>query len=98
MLDEYVVREQARAAAQWQASCAADNALRRQINAQLPEGRLPSIHGVSKSHQGTGRPCLVCDRAIQAADVERVGIVLHAHEPWYVLWRQESSARRTRSA
>ena len=41
------MREQGRAAVQWQASCASDDALRRRINAQLSEGRLPSIHGGS---------------------------------------------------
>ena len=44
---ESVVREQGRVAVQWQASCVADDALRRRIDAQLSEGRLPSIHGGS---------------------------------------------------
>jgi hypothetical protein len=43
MLDGYIVREQNRAAAQWRASCASDDALRRQIEARLSEGRLPSV-------------------------------------------------------
>jgi hypothetical protein len=43
MLDEYIVCEQNRAAAQWRASCASDDALRRQIEARLSEGRLPSV-------------------------------------------------------
>jgi hypothetical protein len=40
----------------------------------------------------------VCRRAIEAAEVEReldgVGVVLIAHEACYVLWREESRARR----
>jgi hypothetical protein len=47
MLDGFIVREQDRAAAQWRSSCASDDALRERIDAQLSEGRLPSIHGGS---------------------------------------------------
>ena len=47
MLDGFIVREQNRAASQWRASCASDDALRGRIDAQLSEGRLPSIHGGS---------------------------------------------------
>ena len=89
---ESVVREQARAAAQWGASCAADDALRRRI-ARLSEDPLPLIYGVSRSHRGTGLPCIVCREAIDSTDVERevgVGIVLRAHEACYKLWREES--------
>ena len=45
--NESVMREQGRAAAQWRASCVSDDALRERIDAQLSEGRLPSIHGGS---------------------------------------------------
>lgn len=96
MLDEYIVREQVRASVHWEASCASasDDALRRQIDARLSEGHLPAIHGVSRSHRGTGRPCLVCRSAIEATEVERevdsVGVVLHAHEACYKLWREQS--------
>jgi hypothetical protein len=48
MLDGYIVREQDRAAVQWRASCASDDALRRQIEV-LSEGRLPSVHGVNST-------------------------------------------------
>jgi hypothetical protein len=76
---------------------AADD-LRRQVRARLSEGRLPAINGVSKSHRGTGRPCIVCRRTIEPAEVEReldgVGVVLIAHEACYKLWREESVARR----
>src|SRR5437879_4416745 len=76
-----------------------DDALRRQIRARLSEGRLPAIDGVSKSHRGTGRPCIVCRRAIESTEVEReldgVGVVLIAHEACYKLWHEESKARRS---
>jgi hypothetical protein len=89
---ESVVRERARGAAQWGASCAADDALRRRI-ARLSEDPLPPIHGISRSHRGTGLPCIVCREAIAPTDVERevgVGIVMRAHEACYKLWRAES--------
>jgi hypothetical protein len=54
MPDGFIVREQDRAAAQWRASCASDDALRRQIETRLSEGHLPFVRGVSKSHRGTG--------------------------------------------
>ena len=98
-----VMRAQNLAAAQWQVSCAADDALRRRI-ARLAEDPLPPIYGVSRSHRGTGRPCIVCREAIAATDVERevgLGIVMRAHEACYKLWRAESkqdvSARRLAS-
>jgi hypothetical protein len=75
-----------------------DDALRRQIRARLSEGRLPAVDGVSKSHRGTGRPCIVCRRAIEPKEVEReldgVGVTLIAHEECYKLWREESVAAR----
>jgi hypothetical protein len=73
--------------------------LRQQIRARLSENRLPSVDGVSKSHRGTGRPCIVCRRVIGPTEVERaldgVVVVLITHEACYVLWREESVARRT---
>jgi hypothetical protein len=81
--ESYVVHEQARAAARWEASCAADDALKRQIRAQLSEGRVGSVNGVSKSQRGTGRPCIVCRRTIEPREVEREvegqGACLHAY-------------------
>ena len=90
--ESYVVHEQARAAAQWEASCASDDALKRLIRAQLSEGRLGSVNGVSKSRRGTGRPCIVCRRKIGPTEVEREvegqGVFLHAHEACYKPWRR----------
>jgi hypothetical protein len=80
-----------------------DDELRRQIRARLSEARLPAVDGVSNPHPGTGRPCIVCRRAIEPTEVERqldgVGIVLIAHEACYMLWREESVLfhRRDRS-
>jgi hypothetical protein len=69
-----------------------------QIRARLSEARLPAVDGVSKSHRGTGRPCIVCRRAIEPTEVEReldgLGVFLYAHEACYVLWREESVAAR----
>jgi hypothetical protein len=71
--------------------------LRRQIRARLAEGRLPVVDGISKSHRRTGRPCIVCRRAIEPGEVEReldgVDVVVIAHEACYALWREESRAR-----
>jgi len=66
----------------------------------LFEGRLPVVDGVSKSHRGTGRQCIVCRRAIEPTEVERqvqgAGVYLFAHEACYKLWREESVAARSR--
>ena len=98
MLDGYIVREQNRAAAHWRASCASDDALRRQIEARLSDGRLPAVNGVSRSRRGTGRPCIVSRLTIGATDVEREvgrsGVFFHAHEACYKPWREESVVRR----
>jgi hypothetical protein len=75
-----------------------DDDLRRQIRARLSEGRLPLVNGVSKSHRGTGRPCVVCLQAIEPTEVERevggAGVFLRAHEACYKVWREESVAFR----
>lgn len=71
MLDGYIAREQDRAALQWRTSCASDDALKRHIEVQLLEGRLPSVQGVSKSHRGTGGPRIVSRHTIGPTDVER---------------------------
>ena len=75
-----------------------DDDLRGQVRVRLSEGRLPAINGVSKSHRGTGRPCIVCRRGIEPIEVEReldgAGIVLIAHEACYVIWREASIAVR----
>jgi len=96
--ESYVAHEQARAAAQWEASCASDDALKRLIRAQLSEGRLGSVNGMSKSRRGTGRPWIVCRRTIGPTEVEREvegqGVLWHAHEACYKPWREESVALR----
>jgi hypothetical protein len=76
-----------------------ENELKRQIRARLSEGRLGSILGrVSKSQRGTGRPCVICRRTIEPAEVERevesASVCVHAHERCYRLWREESVACR----
>lgn len=76
-----------------------DDELREQVRARLAEGRLPTADGVSQSHRGTGRPCIVCRRAIEPVEVEREvtgasGVVLTAHEECYRPWRQESRVWR----
>ena len=75
-------------------SAATEDELRRQIRARLSEARLPAVDGVSSSSRGTGRPCVVCGRAIQPTEVERqaggLGVFLYAHEACYKLWREES--------
>jgi hypothetical protein len=75
-----------------------DDELRRQVRARLSENRLPLADGVSRSHRGTGRPCIVCRLAITPAEVERevqgAGVFWLAHEECYKLWREESVARR----
>ena len=89
---ESVAREQGRAIVKWQASCAADDALRRRI-ARLTEDPLPLIRGVSRSRRGNGRPCIVCREVIATTDVERevgVGMIMHAHEACYEVWHEES--------
>ena len=75
--------------------------LRRQVRARLSADRLPSVDGISTSRRGTGRPCVVCRRAIESSQVERevqgAGVFLYAHEECYKVWREESVARRTMS-
>ena len=73
--------------------------LREQVRARLAEGRLPTADGVSRSHRGTGRPCIVCRRAVEPVEVEREvtggsGAVLTAHEECYRPWREESRVWR----
>jgi hypothetical protein len=79
-------------------SSLSEDQLKQQVRVRLAHGHLPVINGVSKSHRGTGRPCIVCRRAIEPPEVEReldgVGVILIAHEACYVLWHEESVARR----
>jgi len=75
-------------------SAVTDDELRGQIRVRLSEARLPAVIGVSSSSRGTGRPCVVCRRAIEPIEVERQvsghGVFLYAHEACYKLWKEES--------
>jgi hypothetical protein len=81
-------------------SSRSEEQLRQQIRVRLEQARLPVVDGVSRSHRGTGRPCIVCRRAIEPTEVERqvqgAGVYLFAHEACYKLWREESVAARSR--
>jgi hypothetical protein len=71
--------------------------LRQQVRVRLAQGRLqPVVAGIYKTHRGTGRHCLVCRREIGPKeieyDVQGAGVVMIAHEPCYVIWREESKA------
>jgi hypothetical protein len=81
------------------ASLLSSELLRQQIRVRLAQGRLPILAGIYKTHQGTGRPCLVCRREISRNQLEhQVGggdvVVLIAHEACYVMWWEESKATR----
>lgn len=78
---------------------ASDDELREQVRVRLAEGRLPTVAGVSQSHRGTSRPCIVCRRVIDPTEVEREvtgcsGVALTAHEACYKPWREESRVWR----
>jgi hypothetical protein len=76
-----------------------DDDLRGMVRARLAEGHLPIVHGMSRSQRGSGRPCVVCRRAVEPIEVEREvtgvsGAVLAAHEACYKPWREESRVWR----
>jgi len=54
--------------------------------------------GVSSVRLGTGRVCTVCRRRIDSPTLEREvegpGVVGRAHPACYVIWREESLARK----
>ena len=52
-------------------SSLSEEQLRQQIRVRLEQARLPVVDGISKSHRGTGRPRIVCRRAIEPTEVER---------------------------
>ena len=68
--------------------------LSQQIRVRLAQARLPGADGVYKTRRGTGGPCIICRRAIEATDVAfevaGSGAVLAAHEGCYTLWREQS--------
>jgi hypothetical protein len=76
------------------ASLLSPDQLSQQIRVRLAQERLPGADGVYKTQRGTGRPCIICRRAIEATDVAcevaSAGAVLTAHEACYMLWREQS--------
>jgi hypothetical protein len=70
-------------------------ASRREIRERLADGRLFPAGSMSVARRGTGRPCVVCGKAITRDTVEREvespdvvpGL---AHEDCYKIWREES--------
>lgn len=71
--------------------------LRKQVQIRLADRRLPpTTVGIYKMHRGTGRPCLVCLREIRPNqdqyEIQGTGVSMIAHEPCYVMWREESIA------
>ena len=64
--------------------------LRQQVRVRLAQGRLPIAGGVYRTHRGTGRPCVVCRRAVAAAEAQCEVDGVGAHEACYMLWREES--------
>jgi hypothetical protein len=69
--------------------------LRQQIRVRLAQGRLPLVSGGYKTRSGTGHPCAVCRRAVEAPEVECGAGEFTAHDACYMLWREESVARLT---
>lgn len=69
--------------------------LRRYLRVRLADGRLFAARGMYTVHQGTGRPCNVCEREIAATTLEHQvvgpGVFGFAHEECYMLWREESA-------
>lgn len=77
----------------------ADAEFRQSVRERLADGRLFLAGGVSTLRRGTGRPCVVCGKAItdtQEHEVEGDGLTptALAHPDCYRVWREES--RRTR--
>ena len=73
----------------------ADEEFRQGVRKRLAEGRLFLASGVSTLRRGTGRPCIVCGKAItdtQEHEVEGEGVtpVALAHPDCYRVWREES--------
>jgi hypothetical protein len=72
----------------------ADEEFRQGVRKRLAEGRLFLASGVSTLRRGTGRPCIVCGKAItdtQEHEVEGDGLapVALAHPDCYRVWREE---------
>jgi hypothetical protein len=77
----------------------ADAEFRQGVRKRLADGRLFLASGVSTLRRGTGRPCIVCGKAItdtQEHEVEGDGVAptALADPDCYRVWREES--RRVR--
>jgi hypothetical protein len=76
--------------------------LRRDVRARLSRRQLFAATGISSVRRGTGRPCIVCERPIDAPTLEREvegpGVVAVAHPACYKIWREESALFKHRPA
>lgn len=68
---------------------------RHSIRERLADGRLFLAGSMSVARRGTGRPCVVCGKAITRDTVEREvegpgDVSGLAHEDCYRIWREES--------
>jgi hypothetical protein len=77
----------------------AEEGFRERLRKRLAEGRLFLASGVSTLRRGTGRPCIVCGKAItdtQEHEVEGDGLAptALAHPDCYRVWREESRRLR----
>jgi len=81
-------------------------AVRQRVRAALAAGLLPLARLTSTVRRGTGRPCLVCGRGIEATEVEQEVQLddqqrtraVFVHEPCYRLWRVETTAIVSKAA
>ena len=74
--------------------------LRTVVRLALTDGRLFDASGHLSARTGSGRACAVCSFEIGPREVEyEVGSpaeAAFAHFPCYLVWQQESEARRSR--
>ena len=72
-----------------------DEELRQSVRVRLSDGRLFPADGVSVARRGSGRPCGVCGRGIEATQEERQvegwgEMSVLVHDACYRIWREES--------
>ena len=79
-----------------------DRDLRRDVRLRLARRQLFAAMGISSVRRGTGRPCIVCDAAIESPTLEREvegpGVLGVAHPECYKIWREESALLKHRPA